>query len=73
MYFAEAHIVLPDDAGVEGVEVQQQDEVLVEALHGLDDVSPLVLLAVGLIVLVILALPELVGDDQVPLQALVHD
>jgi hypothetical protein len=72
--YAEADVVLSDDRGVEGVEIEQQNVVFVEPFHGIDHVPSLVLLPVDFLVLVRMSLlSELIWDNQILFEALMHD
>lgn len=71
---AEADIVLPDDGRVQTVEIQQQDEILIEAFEWIQHVASLVLLPIGFfLLLAALLLSELIGNDQTPGATLMHD
>ena len=70
----EADIVLPDDTGIQAVEIEQKNEIFVESLHRIEHMASLVFLAVDfLLFLSTFLLPELVRNDEPSGDALVHD
>lgn len=71
--FAETYVIFSDDRGIQWVEVEQQNVVLVEPFQWIDDVSSLILLLVCLLVIFVFIFSELVRNDQVSLDALMHN
>lgn len=69
-----ADVILPDNTWIEGVEIKKDDEVIIHPFFGFDDHASSELLLIDFLsIIVIFVIFELVGDDEIPPEAFVHD